>query len=207
MNIQDWFSQLLSHPDAEPLDWERYRVTMDTTTWKALWSEVLATHGYDDGLEVGLRLLRATQVHRPRLGTRGAEANEILLYRSILSMLDKADRWDTYLAVWETIWAHTHLCLPVRGDTVADGGPRFTPFVRRPDGGFGAAPVPYGVPTPKTVALHFLHAQSRRKAAIERKLAQEHAGALLSERRPLGQNALSGEAIQLQLAQIQGTDP
>ena len=36
MNIQDWLSQLLSRPAADPLDWESYRVTMDDATWKAL---------------------------------------------------------------------------------------------------------------------------------------------------------------------------
>jgi hypothetical protein len=205
MNIQDWLSQLLA--TAEPLDWERYSVTMAAATWKALWADIEATQEYDDGLEAALRLLQATQVHRPRLGTRGVEANEILLYRSVLAMLDKADRWDTYLAVWETIWAQTRLCLLVSQDTLAGGATRYTPFVRRSDGGFGAAPPVYGVAPPKTVALHFLYAQWRRKAAIERKLGQKNAGTLFTERRPLGSNALSAEAIQSRLAQVHQDGP
>ena len=101
MNIQDWLSQLLSRPEADPLDWESYCVTMDDATWKALWRDIDATEAYEDGLEAGLRLLQATQQHRVKLGGRGDQANQILLYRSILLMLDKADRWDAYLAVWE----------------------------------------------------------------------------------------------------------
>ena len=54
---------------------------------------------------MGFRLLQATQHHRVQLGGRGYQSNQVLLYRSILSMLDKADRWDAYLAAWETIWA------------------------------------------------------------------------------------------------------
>jgi len=115
MNIQDWLSQLLSHPAADPLDWESYCVTMSDATWKALWRDIDATQAYEDGLEAGLRLLQATQQHRVQLGPRGYQGHQILLYRSILSMLDKADRWGAYLAAWETIWAQTSECLPVRG--------------------------------------------------------------------------------------------
>ena len=200
MNIQDWISQLLAA--AEPLDWERYSVTMEAATWKALWADVEATQGYDDGLEAALRLLQATHIYRPRLGPREADAKEILLYRSILSMLDKADRWETYLAVWETIWAHTQHSVLVHRDTLAGGDSRFTPFVREGDGGFGPAPRAYGEPLAKTVALHFLYTQSRRKTVIERKLGQKDTATLFAKRRPLGPQALSVEAIQSRLAVI-----
>jgi len=202
MNIQEWLSQLLSRPVADPLDWESYRVTMDDATWKALWRDIEATQAYEDGLEAGFRLLQATQRHRGQLGPRGYQANQILLYRSILAMLDKADRWDAYLAVWEAIRAHTNHCFPVRGDTLTVNDPRLESFVRRPDGGFGVPPLPYGAVPPKTIAVHFLYHQLRRKTLIERRLTQERAGKLVSERRPLGQDALTAEAIQARLAQI-----
>ena len=202
MNIQEWLSRLLSRPAADPLDWESYCVTMDDATWKALWRDIEATQAYEDGLEAGFRLLQATQRHRGQLGPRGYQANQILLYRSILLMLDKADRWDAYLAAWEAIWKHTSDCLPLRGDALRDDGPRLTPFVRRPDGGFGVPPLPYGAEPPKTIAVHFLYHQLRRKTLIERRLSQERAGKLLSERRPVGGQALTSEEIQSRLAQI-----
>lgn len=203
MNIQEWLTQVLSRPAADPLDWESYRVTMDEATWKALWRDIEATQAYEDGLEAGLRLLQATQQHRGQLGPRGYQANQILLYRSILAMLDKADRWDAYLAAWETIWQHTSACLPCRGDALRDDGPRLAPFVRRPDGGFGVPPLPYGAVPPKTLAVHFLYHQLHRKTLIERKLAQARAGKLVAERRPLGPAALTAEAIQARLTQVQ----
>jgi hypothetical protein len=202
MNIQDWLTQLISPLAADPLDWESYCVTMSDATWKALWRDVEATQSYEDGLEAGLRLLRATQQHRVQLGPRSYQANQMLLYRSILSMLDKADRWDVYLAAWETIRAQTSECLPVRGDALMGGDVRLASFVRRADGGFGAPPLPYGAPFPKTIAVHFLYPQLRRKTMIERKLAQERAGKLSADRRPLGRNALSAEAIQARLVEI-----
>ncbi|HYL82234.1 MAG TPA: hypothetical protein VEU07_15565 [Candidatus Acidoferrum sp.] len=202
MTIQQWLSQLLSRPTGEPLDWESYRVTMESETWKALWREIEATEAYEDGLEAGLRLLLATRQHRSQLGQRGYQANQILLYRGILSMLDKADRWDTYLATWETIWAQSSECRPQKGDTLRDDGSRLAPFVRRADGGFGVPPLPYGVLPPATIAVHFLYPQLRRKALIERRLVQGRTGKLLSDRRPVGRNALTTEEIQARLAQI-----
>ena len=202
MNIQEWLTRLLSRPATEPLDWETFDITMSDATWKSLWREIDATHAYDDGLEAGLRLLQATQQHRVQLGERGYQANQILLYRSILSMLDKADRWDDYLAAWETIRTHTSHCLPGRGDTLTLHDPQYMSFVRREDGGFGVPALPYGVRPPKTIAVHFLYPHVHRKTLIERKLAQERAGKRAAERRPVAPGALAAEAIQQRLAQI-----
>jgi hypothetical protein len=203
LTIQDWLSDVLAA--TMPLDWERYRVTMEAATWKALWADVEATHGYEDGVEATLRLLEATQVHRAQLGAKAAEARAILLYRTLLTMLDKADRWETYLAVWETLGAHPHPCVPMKADRVADGGARFTPFVQRADGGFGAGPRPCGIPPPPVVAVHFLHTHARRKAMIERKLRQARTDPSATAR-PVGLHALSTEAIQRRLAQVQEGD-
>ena len=202
MNIREWISHLLSRPVTDPLDWESYSVTMDDSTWKALWRDIDATQAYEDGLEAGLRLLHAGQRYRDQLGPRGYQSNQVLVYRSILSMLDKADRWDMYLAVWEAIRARTNHCLPVRGDAMTINDPQFASFVRRDDGGFGVPPLPYGTLPPKTIAVHFLYPQLRRKTLIERRLAQERAGKRLSGRRPLGRGALTSDEIQSRLAQI-----
>jgi hypothetical protein len=199
MTVQEWLSQLLARPAAEPVDWDTFSVTMSDATWKALWRDIDATQAYDDGLEVGLRLLQATEHHRARIGARGYEANQILLYRSILAMLDKAERWDEYLAAWEIIRRQTTHCLPGRGDTLTLHDPEYMSFVRRDDGGFGVPPLPYGVRPPKTIAVHFLYSQVHRKAVIERKRAQERAGKRAAERRPLGPGALAAEAIQARL--------
>jgi len=202
MNIQEWLIHLLSRPAADALDWESYSVTMDDSTWKALWRDIDATEAYEDGLEVGLRLLQAGQQYRVQLGPRGYQSNQVLVYRSILSMLDKAGRWDVYLAAWETIRTHTNHCLPVRGDALKIDDPQFASFVRRADGGFGVPPLPYGTSPPKTIAVHFLYPQLRRKTLIERKLAQERAGKRFSQRQPLGRDALTSDEIQSRLAQI-----
>ncbi len=202
MTIQDWLTRLLALRAAEPLDWDTFSVTMHDATWKALWRDVDATQAYDDGLEVGLRLLQATQHHRAQLGERGYQAYRILCYRSILEMLDKADRWDVYLAVWEIIRTQTNHCLPGRGDTLTLHDAQYMSFVRRDDGGFGVPAFPSGVRPPKTIAVHFLYSQVHRKAVIERKLAQEQAGKRMAQRRAVGPGALAAEAIQARLATV-----
>lgn len=112
MNIQDWLTQLLARPAADPLDWESYSVTMEAAIWKALWRDIDATQAYEDGLEASFRLLQATHQHRSQLRPKDYHARQVLLYGSILAMLDKADRWETYLAAWETIRARTRHCVP-----------------------------------------------------------------------------------------------
>jgi hypothetical protein len=202
MTIQDWLSRLLAPPAAESVDWETFSVTMSDATWKALWLNIDATQAYDDGLELGLRLLQATQHYRGRLRDREYQTHQILCYRSVLSMLDKAERWDVYLAVWEAIRTQTNHCLPGRGDTLTLHDPQYMSFVRRDDGGFGVPALPSGVRPPKTIAVHFLYPQVHRKALIERKLAQERAGKRITQRRAVEPGALAAEAIQARLAQI-----
>ncbi|HTU03069.1 MAG TPA: hypothetical protein VMG58_14670, partial [Candidatus Sulfotelmatobacter sp.] len=62
---------------------------MAEPTWKAVWAAIEASQAYDDGLELGLRLLRATGAHRDTLGSRAYASSRIRLYRSILAMLEK----------------------------------------------------------------------------------------------------------------------
>lgn len=110
---------------------------MSDPTWKAFARDVDATQAYDDGLKAGLSLLQAIEHRRARLGARGYEANQILFYRSILAMLDKADRWDVRLAAWEIIRRLTTHCLAGRSDTLTLHDPEYLSFVRRVDWGQG----------------------------------------------------------------------
>jgi len=202
MNIQDWLTQLLARPAADSLDWEGYSVTMEAATWKALWRQIDATQAYDDGLEAGFRLLQATHRHRSQLRSKDYHARQVLLYGSILSMLDKADRWEAYLAAWEMIRTHTRHCVPAKRHTLRVTDPLVAAFVQRADGGFGVPLLENGMSLPEPSAVHFLVRHLRRKMLIERKLEQERTGRLMVDRRPMGRNALTVEAIQARLAQL-----
>jgi hypothetical protein len=114
---------------------------MSEPTWKAVWTEIETSQAYDDGVELGLRLLHAARQHQARVKARAYAASRIRLYRSILSMLDKAGRWEAYLLAWDAILTETDLCLSLRAD-VAENDPALAALVRRPDGRLGAAPRP-----------------------------------------------------------------
>lgn len=203
MTTQDWLARLLARPQADPLDWDSYSVTMAEPTWRAIWGEIEASQAYDDGLELGLRLLQATQEHRERLTPRVYGSNQMRLYRSILSMLDRAERWDAYLHTWDAILTHTDLCLSLKGDMI-DSNPALAAFVRRPDGELGVEHRPYGAVRPARIDVHFLHTQLGRKAVVARKLAQQQD----PTRGPLPQSsgpvALTMKDIERRLIQVRG---
>jgi len=179
----------------DPLDWDDYSLTMAEPTWSAVWTEIQAGQAYGDGLELGLRLLQATRQHRERLTARVYAASQIRLYRSILSMLDKAGRWEAYLRAWDAILARTDLCLNVKGDAAADN-PALAAFVRRPDGGLGVAQLPYGMARPVRLDVHFLHTLLGRRAVILRRVAQAQGRPPSSLPDASGSIALTDEEIQ-----------
>lgn len=200
LNTQDWLARLLARPLADPLDWESYSVTMAESTWKALWDEIEVSQAYDDGLELGLRLLQATRQHREQLNARVYASSQIRLYRSILGMLDKAERWDAYLHTWEAILTQTDLCLSLKGDAI-ESNPALAALVRRPDGGLGLGVRPYGAPRPARMDVHFLHTQLGRKAVVVRRLAQEQHRTPSSPPRPDGRATLTAKDIEQRLMQ------
>jgi hypothetical protein len=203
VNTQDWLAGLLARPLADPLDWDSYSVTMAEQTWKAVWSEIEVSQAYDDGLELGLRLLQATQQHREKLNPRVYASYQMRLYRSILSMLDKAERWDAYLLTWDAILTQTNLCLSVRRDAT-EGNPALAAFVRAPDGGLGVGQRPYGAVRPARIDVHFLHTQLGRKAVVERRLAQAQYPTRVSPPRSRGPVALTAKDIERRLLQAGG---
>ncbi|HSB67741.1 MAG TPA: hypothetical protein VLT62_00210 [Candidatus Methylomirabilis sp.] len=178
-------------------------MSMAETTWKALWGEIEASQAYDDGLELGLRLLQATQQHRDRLNPRVCGSSQMRIYRSILSMLDKAERWDAYLHAWEAILTQTNLCLSLKGDAI-EGNPGLSALVRRADGGLGVGQRPYGAPRPARVDVHFLHTQLGRKAVVARRLAQERHRTSSSPSPTRDPVALTAQDIERRLIQAAG---
>ncbi len=82
---------------------------MSYPMWNYLMQAVLRTRSYEEGLDGGLLLLSYTEQCRQSLPEREYRSNLIKLYRFILLMLDKLDRWEEYIAVWESIRANTTL--------------------------------------------------------------------------------------------------
>jgi len=200
LTTHEWLARVLARPLADPLDWDGYSLTMAEPTWSAVWAEIEAGQAYDDGLELGLRLLQATRQHRGKLTARVYASSQIRLYRSILSMLDKAGRWAAYLQAWDAILTRTDLCLNLKGDAAADN-PALAAFVRRPDGGLGMGRPSYGAGRPVRVDVHFLHTLLGRKAVVVRRLAHEQHRSTSPPPNAPGPVALTDEEIQRRLVQ------
>jgi hypothetical protein len=175
---------------------------MAEPTWTAVWGEIETNEAYEDGLELGLRLLQTTTQHRAQLTPRAYASSRIRLYRQVLAMLDRAERWEAYLLAWDAMLLQTDLCLSMKGDVVADN-PALCPLVRRADGGLGAAPTPYGVARPARVDVHFLHAYLARKARAARRLAGGHQRAASDQETP-APTALAATEIQRRLMRAGG---
>lgn len=200
LTTPEWLARVLARPLGDPLDWDDYRLTMGEPTWSAVWAEIQASQAYDDGLDLGLRLLQATRQHRGRLTPRAYTTSQIRLYRCLLSMLEKAGRWDAYLCAWEAIRARADLWVSVKGDPTADN-PRLAAFVRHPGGAMRTGPSGWGAARPARIELHFLYTLVARKAIVARRRAQEQARPS-SLSAPLGPAALTIEEIQRRLLQI-----
>jgi len=172
---------------------------MAEPTWKAVWAVIESSQAYDDGLELGLRLLRATGAHRDTLGSRAYASSRIRLYRSILAMLEKAGRWEAYLRIWDTILAQTgDLYVTVKGRSGDDNG-AFAALIRHPSAGESVERGLYRVPGPLKVEAHFLHAQLSRKAVVARRLAAEREAGPAPPSIPVG--GLPIEEIEQRLAE------
>jgi hypothetical protein len=96
--------------------------------------------------------------------------------------------------------------VPARGPALRVTDPLVAAFVQRADGGFGVPPLQDGLSLPEPIAVHFLARHLHRKTLIERKLEQERTGRLVADRRPMGRDALTVEAIQVRLGQLGQTE-
>lgn len=176
--------------------------------WSAIVQSFIATRAYGDGLEAAFRLLEAVERFRDPLGVRAYRGHRIALYLFLLTMLDKADRWEAYLAAWDSIRIHADLWLPYSADALAVHGPRLASFVRRAKGACGVSLAAQHPATarprahPSVIRVHFLYVQLHRKELIERKLARQRAGDKMGNLRHATRGTLTAEEIRQRLERI-----
>jgi len=144
------------------LDLNRYRKIMSDPMWGLFFEVVHATRAYEKGLELARRLLSFQEHNLDKLSQGERDHNLKRLYRFILRMQDRLDRWEEYIVTWETIRANTSLT-----DTYSKGirefaGSTLESFVLSEDGG--------------RLHVHFLWSNLERKQTIERKLERKRSG-------------------------------
>lgn len=134
----------------------QYRRAMSYPTWNHILAAIRTMREYNAGLQGGLTLLEMTYYYRRELPKPEYESNQRVLYLFILDMLDRLDRCDEYLRVWEQIRAGTLLTFNYAKE--AKSRKDIQPFIvdDRKD----------------PIAVHFLYLASPRKRIIERKMAR-----------------------------------
>jgi hypothetical protein len=98
----------LHHLFASPLDWQAYRSIMGDL-WRPLLQSLLAARAYPEGADFALRLLEASDQYREHLTPELYRQHRTTLYIFLLTMLDRSDNWEGYLAAWQDIREKTGL--------------------------------------------------------------------------------------------------
>jgi hypothetical protein len=169
------------------LDYRTYRAILGPM-WMPILQGVLATRAYDLGLELAFRLLEVAERFRAHLTRELYRQHEIRLYLLVLTMLDRADRWEDYLTTWDGILKRTGLTIRYSRESPDVHGAEMLPYIRRQQG--------------QTIAVHFLYPLHHRKVLIERKVARARAGRRVGNLLHGKQEGLSGEEIRRRLAWI-----
>ena len=68
---------------------------------------VVATRSYGEGLDIATELLRLNEAYRAKLRPDDYRIGFIFLNYFLLEMLDKMDRWEEYLEVWNRLCSDT----------------------------------------------------------------------------------------------------
>jgi hypothetical protein len=144
------------------IDFAKYRKIMSYPVWNYIRQAIVSTRAYEEGLNAGLLLLDLTEEYRQQLDAKEYEKNLIMLYYHILDMLDRADRWEEYLNVWEQIRENTNFAMTYTLDSRFRHGERIAPFILRTG--------------PDFLYVHFLYIGSHRKEVITRKLNKKKSG-------------------------------
>jgi len=169
------------------LNLAQYRRILSYPSWNYLLATIIETRSYEAALEACIRLLEFSEKHRERLSQSEYEQNLQRLYLCALSMLDRLDRWEEYLAVWRELRTSTNFCFRATR-SIAGAVPNWESCLIQEAGG--------------SVYLHFLWISAGRKALIERKLARRKEGKRLGHMLHRQQDQLSDEELWNRLERV-----
>ena len=164
--------------ESSRLDWLGYKRIMSKPTRHYFVYAVVATRSYPEGLDAAVLLLRLTEANRSRLDKEEYQTNLTFLYYFLLTVLDKMDRWEEYLRVWERLQQKTKV---VSLSAVQADDP---------------------LANDDSVYADVLSLTDYRKELIERKLERQRAGKKMGNLLHARQEELPEEEIQERLERI-----
>jgi hypothetical protein len=168
------------------LSLEKYQRLMSYPGWNYFTQSIKATRAFENGLDACLILLQYTEDIRDDLSVADYERNLQTFYFFLLTMLDRLDRWDDYLYLWENLRNNTQFSSTYTKSGLEVHGNRIQPLIMGDDG--------------ESVRVHFLYGISDRRDVIERKKARQMLGK--SARKHRQQDELSNEQIKQRLDSV-----
>jgi len=173
---------------AEKFCLDKYRKIVSYPTWNYVSQAIYTTRSYENGLDGSLLLLRLTEYYKPKLEKKEYESNLRQLYSFVLSMLDRLDRWEEYLELWDKLFRDVPLA-----DTYGKGaktfhGQKMEPFILNED--------------EHTLYTHFLWGTQDCKEVIKRKLLKKRSGKRINYLLHAQQDKLTDSEIQVRLQRL-----
>jgi hypothetical protein len=147
------------------LGWPEYQLLLGHPGWSFFLQFIDRTREYERGLDIGFELLELTETYRPQMTSTVYTRCLTDIYRLILRMLDKTDRWEEYIQAHDRLFNETRL--PLGGYYADASRPR---HLHHGIGPYILEDVPGGF------RVHFLWAVKHRRDVIARKLARKQAG-------------------------------
>lgn len=165
-----------------------YRRLMSYPHWNYFTQSLVASRAYEKGLDACLILLRYTEENQKELSAKECERNLGAVYYLLLKLLDRLDRWEEYVALWDGLRLNVSLSLSYDKAVLDQRAEEVKPFILSNQG--------------STVEIHFLYLTLDRKELIERKLARKRAGKKLGNLMHSQQDELSEPEIRRRLERI-----
>ncbi|MCX6600767.1 MAG: hypothetical protein NT025_04300 [bacterium] len=160
-----------------------YRKIVNYPAWNFYSQAFIRTRSYEQGLEGAMRLIELTREFRDQLSNREYNSNMASLWFFVLNMLDRLDRWEEYLAMWDRLRADTAFTWSGSTATLRRiCGSELDPWVI--------------CENDKQVQVHFLWGTLRRKGIIEKKLLKSREGGKIRNMVHRKREELSEEEIQ-----------
>jgi len=91
------------------IDFPKYSILIGYPVWDYFLQFINRTRSYEHGLDVGFLLLTLAEQYREKLTQEEHEIHLAKIYTLILTMLDKLDQWEDFIASFDLILANTKL--------------------------------------------------------------------------------------------------
>jgi hypothetical protein len=141
---------------------DQFRYFCSYPVWNMATQFIKHTRSYKEGLEVAELLLRAAHTYRDELHNKEVSRSIPLILYFTLTMLDKLDRWEDYLSLFDLLRSSTDFYSVYAEDSVTLHPACFLNY-KVGEEGLG-------------LRIHFLYNQNHRREIIQRKLKRKKEG-------------------------------